>query len=539
MRTYVRARRDDPPRRPRLVLCVGRAAGRSSPARPAGHRRRGSRARRQLRGEGVRRPDRDGRPSRPPPVPARGRRPAAHVGVQRGEQGRVPRLRRHDAAGRRAFDRRGVPRRARDEADRRHARDEIAARLRRDVRSSAWACPSPSASPERSSSRRSRAASRSPTGCSSFRRTGNSHSCMRCRSSGSGASAQVTARKLHQLGITTVGEVAASRRGALVSIVGLAVGRQLHALAHNRDPRRVQAETPGGARSARNARSAVAGASPAEVDAVLLGLVDRVTRRMRAAGRVGRTVTLRLRFDDFSRATRSCTLDEATAETQTIMDTARGLLAAATPTIERRGLTLVGVGRDESGERLAATARTPVRPPLHDCSRPGGRPDPRALRVERDHARSPARPRHGVVDAAPARLMTPLAEIVAASQGVAATSARSRKVAILAELLGRLEPGEVAAATGFLSGIPRQGRVGVGYSAIYGIDVPPRRRPRSPSGISTLRSQRFRARPGAGPPHDAAPNSRISSRMRLPTRPTSPTALHRGAASGRAGGADG
>ena len=69
--------------------------------------------------------------------------------------------------------------------------------------------------------------------------------------------------------------------------------------------------------------------------------------------------------------------------------------------------------------------------------------------------------------------MTPLAEIVAASQGVAATSARSRKVAILAELLGRLEPGEVAAATGFLSGIPRQGRVGVGYSAIYGIDVPP------------------------------------------------------------------
>jgi DNA polymerase IV len=64
---------------------------------------------------------------------------------------------------------------------------------------------------------------------------------------------------------------------------------------------------------------------------------------MRAAARIGRTVTLRLRFDDFSRATRSCTLDEATAETQTIINTARGLLAAATPTIERRGLTLVGV----------------------------------------------------------------------------------------------------------------------------------------------------------------------------------------------------
>ena len=62
--------------------------------------------------------------------------------------------------------------------------------------------------------------------------------------------------------------------------------------------------------------------------------------------------------------------------------------------------------------------------------------------------------------------MTPLSEIVAASQGVAGTSARSGKVAILAELLGGLEAGEVAAATGFLSGIPRQGRVGVGYSTI-------------------------------------------------------------------------
>jgi DNA polymerase-4 len=72
-------------------------------------------------------------------------------------------------------------------------------------------------------------------------------------------------------------------------------------------------------------------------------LVDRVTRRMRTAGRVGRTVVLRLRFDDFSRATRSHTLPEATAHTQTILATVRGLLAAARPMIERQGLTLVGV----------------------------------------------------------------------------------------------------------------------------------------------------------------------------------------------------
>ena len=64
---------------------------------------------------------------------------------------------------------------------------------------------------------------------------------------------------------------------------------------------------------------------------------------MRAAHRVGRTVTLRLRFDDFNRATRSHTLDQATAHTPTVLGTARGLLAEARPTIERKGLTLVGV----------------------------------------------------------------------------------------------------------------------------------------------------------------------------------------------------
>ena len=152
----------------------------------------------------------------------------------------------------------------------------------------------------------------------------------------------ITADRLHQLGITTVGELAQLSEGALVSILGRATGRQLHALAHNRDPRPVQARRR---RRSIGAQCALGRSrrSPEEVDAVLLGLVDRVTRRMRAAGRVGRTVVLRLRFDDFSRATRSFTLKRATAETQAIFDTSRGLLAAAFPMIERRGLTLVGV----------------------------------------------------------------------------------------------------------------------------------------------------------------------------------------------------
>jgi len=78
-------------------------------------------------------------------------------------------------------------------------------------------------------------------------------------------------------------------------------------------------------------------------DAVLIALVDRVSRRMRAAGRVGRTVVLRLRFGDFSRATRSHTLSRPTAQTRVILTAARPLLEAATPVIERRGLTLVGI----------------------------------------------------------------------------------------------------------------------------------------------------------------------------------------------------
>jgi DNA polymerase-4 len=83
--------------------------------------------------------------------------------------------------------------------------------------------------------------------------------------------------------------------------------------------------------------------SPEALDVAVVGLVDRVTRRLRSSGRLGRTVVLRLRFDDFSRATRSHTLERATAETQTILATVRALQRTAMPLIERQGLTLVGV----------------------------------------------------------------------------------------------------------------------------------------------------------------------------------------------------
>jgi DNA polymerase-4 len=165
-----------------------------------------------------------------------------------------------------------------------------------------------------------------------------------------------TARKLYERRISTVGEVARLSETVLVTILGRAVGRHLYALAHNRDPRPV---IVGRRRRSIGSQCALGRSrkTPEAVDAVLVSLVDRVTRRMRVAGRVGRTVVLRLRFGDFSRATRSHTLPQPIAHTQTILLTARWLLSGAMPEIERRGLTLVGVAvanlEDDSALQLA------------------------------------------------------------------------------------------------------------------------------------------------------------------------------------------
>jgi DNA polymerase-4 len=152
----------------------------------------------------------------------------------------------------------------------------------------------------------------------------------------------VSARKLRELGIRTVGQVARIGEPALVSMLGPAMGRHLNALAHNQDPRPVRV---GRRRQSIGSQHALGRGphAPDDIEANLAGLVDRVARRMRAAGRVGRTVVLRLRFDDFTRATRSRTLPRATAHTDTILNAGRGLLATAMPAIARRGLTLVGV----------------------------------------------------------------------------------------------------------------------------------------------------------------------------------------------------
>jgi DNA polymerase-4 len=152
----------------------------------------------------------------------------------------------------------------------------------------------------------------------------------------------VTAHRLRGRGVESVGEVAALDETELVALLGRAVGHKLHDLARNRDPRPVHARRRRGSIGAQRAL----GRSPRSAqaaDVTVIALVDRIGQRMRRAGRVGRTVVLRLRFDDYSRATRSRTLTYATAHTRTLLATARSLLAAATPMIELRGLTLVGL----------------------------------------------------------------------------------------------------------------------------------------------------------------------------------------------------
>jgi DNA polymerase-4 len=161
----------------------------------------------------------------------------------------------------------------------------------------------------------------------------------------------VTSRKLRDVGVATVGEVASMDEGLLIALCGRAQGRHLYALAHNRDPRPVETRRRRrsiGSQRARGRRPW----TPGELDADLIALVERVTRRMRRADRVGRTIVLRLRFDDFTRATRSHTLLQATASTETVLRAARDLLGEAMPMLEERGVTLVGISVANLGDAL-------------------------------------------------------------------------------------------------------------------------------------------------------------------------------------------
>ncbi len=154
----------------------------------------------------------------------------------------------------------------------------------------------------------------------------------------------ITAAKLHADGIRTIGDLAAREEVELTTAVGKASGRHLHALANLRDPRPVET---GRRRSSIGSQAAIGRRGRAksrdELDALLAGLVDRVARRLRGGERVGRTFTLRLRFDDFTRATRSATIPRSTAATATWLEIGRRVLDTAWPLIEAQGCTLLGI----------------------------------------------------------------------------------------------------------------------------------------------------------------------------------------------------
>jgi DNA polymerase IV len=152
----------------------------------------------------------------------------------------------------------------------------------------------------------------------------------------------VTAKKLRERSLATVADVAELEEDALIEILGRASGRHLHALAHNRDPRPVEV---GKRRHSIGTQRALGRRqrSPDQLDVDLIALVDRLARRLRKAHRVTRTITLRLRFDDLTRATRSHTLHESTTDTVTLLTAGRALLRDALPMIEERGITLIGI----------------------------------------------------------------------------------------------------------------------------------------------------------------------------------------------------
>lgn len=152
----------------------------------------------------------------------------------------------------------------------------------------------------------------------------------------------VTADKLNARGILTIGDLARVEEAALAPVIGAASARHVHALSRLMDPRPVRSGRRRRSMGAQRALGRWTGTAK-DLDDVLIGLVDRVTRRLRDGGRVGTTVVLRLRFTDFTRATRSHTLPHPTADTAAVLHALRLLLASAADLVAERGITLVGI----------------------------------------------------------------------------------------------------------------------------------------------------------------------------------------------------
>jgi DNA polymerase-4 len=170
-----------------------------------------------------------------------------------------------------------------------------------------------------------------------------------------------TGVKLRDRGVTTIGDLARVPGPALEAMLGRAAGRHLHLLANLHDSRPVRLRSRRRSIGSQHAWG-MSRRAPHEVDEDLVALVERVMRRVRAAKRVGRTVVLRLRFDDFSRATRSHTLPHPTARTSIVLEAARDLLAEAQPLVRSRGLTMVGIALTNLADDLPFQLELPFDP---------------------------------------------------------------------------------------------------------------------------------------------------------------------------------
>jgi DNA polymerase-4 len=163
-----------------------------------------------------------------------------------------------------------------------------------------------------------------------------------------------TTRKLHAHGLRKVSEAAALSEEQLVAILGPAAGRYVHAIASGREYRRVRRRR---GRRSFGAQRAL-GRAPrtrSDLEQALAGLADRLAGRMQRKARAGRTVVLRLRFGDYTRATRSRTLACATCDPAAIAGVAVDLLDAAMALVAARGITLVGLTVTNLDDGAAAT----------------------------------------------------------------------------------------------------------------------------------------------------------------------------------------
>ncbi|NYG56245.1 DNA polymerase IV [Nocardioides perillae] len=157
-----------------------------------------------------------------------------------------------------------------------------------------------------------------------------------------------TRERLHRLGLRTVGDLADAPLELLEGRLGPGAARQLQTLARGEDRREVRdrrGPTEPDRSTGADATLARDTTDRAVLHRELLRLSARLTGRMRRGGVVGRTLTLKVRYSDFTTLTRSRTLPEPTDVTQEVYRTATDLLDALLdrPGSRGRGVRLVGV----------------------------------------------------------------------------------------------------------------------------------------------------------------------------------------------------